>query len=141
MPVGLHLGTGLGPPNIPSAGSLKSAAQRLVQRPTSSIRLERAGSTFSERDVELYGSEGVLGPSSRRGPPMAINEYRRYAAECLLIADGITDPKKRISLLAMAQAWLKLARGAEEQASATPLGQSPPSEASPSAISSPRPAP
>jgi len=72
---------------------------------------------------------------------MAINEYRRYAAECLLIADGITDPKKRISLLAMAQAWLKLARGAEEQASATPLGQSPPSEASPSAISSPRPAP
>ena len=73
MPVGLHLGTGLGPPNIPSAGSLKSAAQRLVQRPTSSIRLERAGSIFSERDVELYGSEGVLGPSSRRGPPMAIN--------------------------------------------------------------------
>jgi len=53
---------------------------------------------------------------------MAINEYRRYAAECLLIADGITDPKKRISLLAMAQAWLKLARRAEEQASATPLG-------------------
>ena len=57
MPVGLHLGTALGPPNIPSAGSLKSAAQRLVQRPTSSIRLERAGSTFSERDVELYGSD------------------------------------------------------------------------------------
>ena len=72
---------------------------------------------------------------------MAINEYRRYAAECLLIADGITDPENRISLLAMAQAWLRLARRAEEQASANPLGQSPPSEASPSAISSPRPAP
>ena len=61
-------------------------------------------------------------------------EYRRYAAECLLIADGITDPENRISLLAMAQAWLKLAQRAEQQeGSANPLAQPPPTEASSSA--------
>jgi hypothetical protein len=64
---------------------------------------------------------------------MAISKYRRYAAECLLISDGTTDPQNRISLLAMAQAWLKLAQRAEQEASANRLDQSPPSEASPSA--------
>jgi hypothetical protein len=52
-----------------------------------------------------------------------LNEYRRYAAECLLIADGITDPENRITLLTMAQAWLKLARRAEEDVSGNPLDQ------------------
>jgi hypothetical protein len=60
---------------------------------------------------------------SRRGKPsMAINEYRRYAAECVLIADGMTSPGRKVSLLAMAQAWLKLARRAEDDV--------PPTEAS-----------
>jgi hypothetical protein len=49
---------------------------------------------------------------------MRINEYRRYAAECLLIADGITNPETRITLLAMAQAWLKLAQRSEQDPSA-----------------------
>ena len=50
---------------------------------------------------------------------MAINEYRRYAAECVLIADGMTSPGHKVSLLAMAQAWLKLARRAEDDAAPT----------------------
>ena len=45
---------------------------------------------------------------------MAMNEYRRHAAECLLIADDTTDPKNKLLLVAMAQAWLKLAQRAEE---------------------------
>ena len=45
---------------------------------------------------------------------MAMNEYRRHAAECLLIADDISDPKNKLLLVAMAQAWLKLAQRAEE---------------------------
>jgi hypothetical protein len=45
---------------------------------------------------------------------MAMNEYRRHAAECLLIADEITDPNNKLLLVAMAQAWLKLAQRAEE---------------------------
>ena len=57
---------------------------------------------------------------SRRGnASMAINEYRRYAAECVLIADGMTSPGRKVSLLAMAQAWLKLARRAEDDAPLT----------------------
>ena len=45
---------------------------------------------------------------------MALNEYRRHAVECLLLADEISDPKNKLLLVAMAQAWLKLAQRAEE---------------------------
>ena len=45
---------------------------------------------------------------------MAMNEYRRHAAECLLLADDISDAKNKLLLVAMAQAWLKLAQRAEE---------------------------
>ena len=45
---------------------------------------------------------------------MAMNEYRRHAAACLSIADEITtDPKNKMLLIAMAQAWLKLAQRVE----------------------------
>ena len=60
---------------------------------------------------------------------MTISKYRRYAAECLLISDGATDPQNRISLLAMAQAWLKLAQRAEQEGAADPCAQPPPTEA------------
>jgi hypothetical protein len=46
---------------------------------------------------------------------MAINEYRRHAFECLCIADDTTtNPENRMLLIAMAQAWLKLAQRAEQ---------------------------
>jgi hypothetical protein len=45
---------------------------------------------------------------------MLINEYRLHAAECLCIADDITNPQYKMLLIAMAQAWLKLAQQAEE---------------------------
>ena len=45
---------------------------------------------------------------------MAMNEYRRHAAECLAIADDTTtNPNNKILLIAMAQAWLRLAQQAE----------------------------
>jgi hypothetical protein len=40
-------------------------------------------------------------------------EYRRLAAECLRIAEGVPDPQQKISLIDMAQWWLQLARQAE----------------------------
>jgi hypothetical protein len=58
-------------------------------------------------------------PRDQENPSMAINEYRRYAAECVLVADGMTNPGHKVSLLAMAQAWLKLARRAEDEAPLT----------------------
>jgi len=43
-----------------------------------------------------------------------MNEYRRHAAECLSMVDDITiSPNNRLVLIAMAQAWLKLAQRAE----------------------------
>src|SRR6516165_4267744 len=51
---------------------------------------------------------------AHRGELMAMNEYRRHAAECLSMVDDITiGPKNRLVLIAMAQAWLKLAQRAE----------------------------
>ena len=55
-----------------------------------------------------------FGAFAHRGKLMAMNGYRQHAAECLSIADDITiSPKNRLVLLAMAQAWLKLAQRAE----------------------------
>ena len=52
---------------------------------------------------------------AHRGKLMAMNEYRHHAAECLIMADDITiSPRNRLVLLAMAQAWLKLAQRAEQ---------------------------
>jgi len=41
---------------------------------------------------------------------MKVNEYRRRAADCLSIADEISGPQNKMLLIAVAQAWLKLAQ-------------------------------
>ena len=41
-------------------------------------------------------------------------EYQRYAAECVLLAEQISNPEQKPRLLAMAQAWLRLAQLAEK---------------------------
>jgi hypothetical protein len=48
---------------------------------------------------------------------METNEYRGHAFECLSIADDtMTNPENRMLLLGRAQAWLKLAQRAEQNA-------------------------
>jgi hypothetical protein len=45
---------------------------------------------------------------------MSMNSYRRHAAECLAIADdSVISPQRKAMLIAMAQAWLRLAQEAE----------------------------
>jgi hypothetical protein len=38
------------------------------------------------------------------------HDYRRYAKECLDMANTVQDAKTRASLLQMAQVWLRLAQ-------------------------------
>jgi hypothetical protein len=45
---------------------------------------------------------------------MKLNEYRHRAADCLRIADEISGPQNKILLIAVAQAWLKLAQKLEQ---------------------------
>jgi hypothetical protein len=45
---------------------------------------------------------------------MSPEDYRRHAAECLGIAENIINPQHRARLIIIAQAWLQLARRAEE---------------------------
>jgi len=50
----------------------------------------------------------------RRGKAnMPSGEYRRYAAECLRLAENFTDAEDRMRLIDMAMAWLLLAQQAE----------------------------
>jgi hypothetical protein len=61
---------------------------------------------------------------------MPTNEYRRHATECLCIADGTTNPEHKMLLIAMAQAWLRLARQAEDLSADIVSGpNAPPNEA------------
>jgi hypothetical protein len=71
--------------------------------------------------AKAHGQEAVLAFSLADwgAPLMAINQYRRHALECLCIADeNMTSPENRMLLVGMAQAWLVLARRAEQNASA-----------------------
>ena len=64
--------------------------------------------------METFCLDASFVAFAHRGKLMAMNEYRRHAAECLSIADDITiNPKSKLLLLGMAQAWLKLALRAE----------------------------
>jgi hypothetical protein len=40
---------------------------------------------------------------------MSIDEYRRYAAECLILASEVRDPVHKAVLVTMAAAWKRLA--------------------------------
>jgi hypothetical protein len=44
-----------------------------------------------------------------------VDEYRRYAAECLALAQQAENPDDKARLLTMAQAWRELARRLSEQ--------------------------
>jgi hypothetical protein len=57
---------------------------------------------------------------------MPTNEYRRHAAACLCIADETANPDHKMLLIAMAQAWLTLARRAEDDLAADTFYEPPP---------------
>jgi hypothetical protein len=46
------------------------------------------------------------------------DDYRRYAAECVALAQGLSDPAEKTALLQMAQAWHELAEKQEARAAA-----------------------
>ncbi len=43
-------------------------------------------------------------------------DYRRYAAECLRVAQQLTDPTDKAKLVQMAQKWRELAQKADQSA-------------------------
>ena len=43
-----------------------------------------------------------------------VQDYWRHAAECLLLAEEVTDARSKARLLAMAQAWVRLTELAEK---------------------------
>ncbi len=61
---------------------------------------------------------------------MAANEYRRLAAECLLVAEDVTNAQSRNLLIHMSQSWLRLAHQSEKNLTT----DTPPSEATGSAV-------
>jgi hypothetical protein len=54
--------------------------------------------------------------------------YKLHAANCIEIAQRITDPESRLSLLAMAQSWIKLAEQAVKNSETVLVYETPPSK-------------
>jgi hypothetical protein len=46
----------------------------------------------------------------------AADQYRRNASECIAITAFFADPQQRASILALAEAWTRLAQQAEKNA-------------------------
>ena len=59
-------------------------------------------------DNELAARSGTGLPPSGYASRMAREEYRSNAMECMRMADQVTHPAMRASLLQMAQKWLQL---------------------------------
>jgi len=57
----------------------------------------------------LLGSTGVTGLSKSE-------QYRRFARECLAMADEATDPRVQALMIHMAQVWVRLAQQHESLA-------------------------
>jgi hypothetical protein len=60
----------------------------------------------------------VIAPSWGAGMARA-DEYRRYAAECIRVAQATSNPNDKQMMLAMAQKWRELAEKAERKDAAT----------------------
>jgi hypothetical protein len=58
----------------------------------------------------------------------AAEQYRRNASECVAITTFFVDPSQRATILALAEAWTRLAEQAEknEQIAPPPPGYPPP---------------
>lgn len=54
-------------------------------------------------------------------------EYRRFAAECLLISEGVRDANCKMLLLDMANVWLQLADLADKNSRTDLVYETPPS--------------
>ena len=64
-------------------------------------------------------------------PDELVATYRLHAANCIEIAQRVTDPESRLSLLAMAQSWLKLAEQAVKNSETTLVYETPPPKETP----------
>jgi hypothetical protein len=58
-------------------------------------------------------------------PDELVATYQLHAANCIEIAQRTTDPKSRLSLLAMAQSWLNLAEQAVKNSETTLVYETP----------------
>jgi hypothetical protein len=54
-----------------------------------------------------------------------VTVYRQHAAECVEIAQDVSDPVRKIALLNMAQSWLTLAEHSEKQTGETLVYETP----------------
>jgi hypothetical protein len=57
--------------------------------------------------------------------------YQLNAANCIEIAQRTTDPKSRLTLLAMAKSWLALAERAVKNSETTLVYETPPAKETP----------
>lgn len=65
-------------------------------------------------EVRVDNSEGLMGKAE---------QYRKYAAECIRLAQQSPDPAEKNILLSMAAAWRRLAEHAESMSERAENGE------------------
>lgn len=74
---------------------------KLLRAPRMKCSVEGGGTIYLRANFT-----GAFGGSGRVS---TADEYRRYAAECMALAERLTDPSDKSRLVQMAQAFLDLA--------------------------------
>ena len=77
-----------------------------------SQRALKAANALEGGAIGTYGCAAALNQIGCRALSRMgrLDDYRRYAKECLDMANAVQDAKSRASLLQMAQVWLRLAQ-------------------------------
>src|SRR5262245_44013335 len=88
--------------NTRRSGPSRSASQNNVKLGTTA-------------DLERLGMLELIRDGRERGCMSPAETYRRYAAECLALAQKVSTPEDRAHLLQMAQHWRQLAEKADAQ--------------------------
>jgi hypothetical protein len=85
-----------------------------VSRPQNNVKIG------TKTAVSRLGSSGQeIRDGRERGRMSPAETYRRYAAECLALAQKASTPEDRAHLLQMAQHWRQLAEKADAQGQPT----------------------
>jgi hypothetical protein len=77
------------------------------------------------KNIALLWVDGAFRP--QRGDCMsAADQYRRNACECIAITAFFSDPGQRATILALAEAWTRLAQQSEKYEQIAQLATTPP---------------
>jgi hypothetical protein len=113
------------PPILSCGRAVRDAAGTPAREPLAACCLKFGRNRTDRKTLfEYQKTHGLFGSKVqpyRRVEMSAADQYRRNASECVAITAFFTGPQQRAAILALAEAWTRLAAQAEKNEEATPL--------------------